>query len=202
MTLRTGVYIVPTHRWYIERTVWLIAGMVLLASTLLALLVQLSAQTPATQTNTTENLNFAMDGDLSFGYNDSFGSEAPSAGSLNFGGTANLKGYYYDPKFLSFNASPYYNQSRQNAESRSLFNNGGFDFTSNLFSGSHFPGSFNYSKGVNAVSQFGIPGSTVEHAAVLAARSKRLRLVSISSGFCCRTSRSYSKDSRWQAQDQ
>jgi hypothetical protein len=39
MTLRTGVYIVPTHHWYIERTVWLIAGIVLLASTALALLV-------------------------------------------------------------------------------------------------------------------------------------------------------------------
>ena len=39
MALRTGVYIVPTHRWYIERTVWLIAGFVLLASTALALLV-------------------------------------------------------------------------------------------------------------------------------------------------------------------
>jgi hypothetical protein len=38
MALRTGVYIVPTHRWYIERTVWLIAGFVLLASTALALL--------------------------------------------------------------------------------------------------------------------------------------------------------------------
>jgi hypothetical protein len=24
MTLRSGVYIVPTDRWYIERTVWLI----------------------------------------------------------------------------------------------------------------------------------------------------------------------------------
>jgi hypothetical protein len=39
MTLRSGVYIVPTGRWYIERTVWLIAGTVLLASTALALLV-------------------------------------------------------------------------------------------------------------------------------------------------------------------
>jgi hypothetical protein len=36
---RTDVYIVPTHRWYIERTVWLIAGIVLLASTTLALTV-------------------------------------------------------------------------------------------------------------------------------------------------------------------
>ena len=40
MTARTtGLYIVPTHRWYIERTVWLIAGIVLLCSTLLAALV-------------------------------------------------------------------------------------------------------------------------------------------------------------------
>jgi len=39
MAMRTGVYIVPTHRWYIERTVWLIAGIVLLVSTALALLM-------------------------------------------------------------------------------------------------------------------------------------------------------------------
>ncbi len=39
MTLRSGVYIVPTDRWYIERTVWLIAGVVLLASTAMALLM-------------------------------------------------------------------------------------------------------------------------------------------------------------------
>jgi hypothetical protein len=38
MTLRSGVYIVPTNRWYIERTVWLIAGIVLLACTAMALL--------------------------------------------------------------------------------------------------------------------------------------------------------------------
>ncbi len=36
MALRTGVYVVPTHRWYIERTVWLIAGIVLLIGTTLA----------------------------------------------------------------------------------------------------------------------------------------------------------------------
>jgi hypothetical protein len=39
MTQRTGVYIVPTHRWYIERTVWLIAGVVLLTGAALALLI-------------------------------------------------------------------------------------------------------------------------------------------------------------------
>lgn len=39
MALRRGIYVVPTHRWYIERTVWLIAGIVLLTCTALALLV-------------------------------------------------------------------------------------------------------------------------------------------------------------------
>jgi hypothetical protein len=38
MTPRAGIYIVPTHRWYIERTVWLIAGLVLLLGTGLAVL--------------------------------------------------------------------------------------------------------------------------------------------------------------------
>lgn len=38
MSLRRGIYIVPTHRWYIERSVWLVAGGVLLAATGLAAL--------------------------------------------------------------------------------------------------------------------------------------------------------------------
>ena len=36
MRLRQGLYIVPTDRWYIERAVWLVAGVVLIASTLAA----------------------------------------------------------------------------------------------------------------------------------------------------------------------
>jgi hypothetical protein len=39
MRFRSGIYIVPTDRWYIERTVWLIAGCVLLLATGLAALV-------------------------------------------------------------------------------------------------------------------------------------------------------------------
>jgi hypothetical protein len=38
MNWRSGIYVVPTDRWYVERAVWLIAGCVLLASTALALL--------------------------------------------------------------------------------------------------------------------------------------------------------------------
>ena len=36
MSTSTKLYIVPTDRWYIERTVWLIAGIVLLAATSVA----------------------------------------------------------------------------------------------------------------------------------------------------------------------
>ena len=36
MAFRSGIYIVPTNRWYIERTVWLIAGCVLIVATALA----------------------------------------------------------------------------------------------------------------------------------------------------------------------
>ena len=39
MSTSSKLYIVPTERWYIERTVWLIAGIVLLAATALAALV-------------------------------------------------------------------------------------------------------------------------------------------------------------------
>jgi Protein of unknown function (DUF2892) len=40
MTFGSGIYIVPTNRWYIERTVWLIAGLVLLLGTALSALYQ------------------------------------------------------------------------------------------------------------------------------------------------------------------
>ncbi|MGD8495952.1 MAG: DUF2892 domain-containing protein [Gemmatimonadales bacterium] len=40
MAFRSGIYIVPTDSWYIERSVWLTAGFVLLASTILAWLVE------------------------------------------------------------------------------------------------------------------------------------------------------------------
>jgi hypothetical protein len=40
MAFRSGIYVVPTDTWYIERSVWLTAGIVLLVSTALAWLVE------------------------------------------------------------------------------------------------------------------------------------------------------------------
>lgn len=42
MKLRSGIYLVPIDRWYIERAVWLIAGTLLLFVTALAGFVQLA----------------------------------------------------------------------------------------------------------------------------------------------------------------
>lgn len=39
MSFRSGTYIVPTDEWYVERTVWGVAGIVLLTATTLAWLV-------------------------------------------------------------------------------------------------------------------------------------------------------------------
>jgi hypothetical protein len=119
-------------------------------------LARVSAQTTAAQPNS-DGLNFAMDGDLSFGYNDSFGNQAPSTGNLNFGGAANVKGYYYDPKFLSFTASPYYSQSRLNSNFDSVFDSSGITASAQFFTGSHAPGSFSYTRTYNRESQFGLP---------------------------------------------
>ena len=44
-----------------------------------------------------DNLNLNLDADASFGYNGSFGHRIAGAQNLNFGGTGNLKGYYYNP---------------------------------------------------------------------------------------------------------
>jgi len=122
-----------------------------------ALLLRLSAQAPANHTNSSEGANFSMDADLSLGYNDSFGNQLPSAGNLNFGGTANIKGYYYDPKFLSFSASPYYSESRLNSNYNSVFDSSGITASAQFFSGSHTPGSFSYSRSYNREGQFGLP---------------------------------------------
>ncbi len=128
-----------------------------LARALWVLLV-LSALPAAGQVQVGDNLDLNLNGIMSMGYNGIYGNQITSSHGLNVGGNGTLSGSYYDPNFLTFNFSPYYNQSRQNSEFRSLFNDGGFDFTSNLFSGSHFPGSIGFSKSWDSQGTFHLPG--------------------------------------------
>jgi len=90
MTIRTGTYIVPTHRWYIERTVWLIAGMVLVASTALALLWNPLAILGVTATGLF-SINVALTGFCPvgnvlrlFGFTPMLGSATPTRWNLYF----------------------------------------------------------------------------------------------------------------------
>src|SRR5581483_6379553 len=97
-------------------------------------------------------------GTLSGGYSASYGNLISSSHGLNFGGTANLSGFYYNPSFLSFNIAPYYGQSRANSNYQSIFDSSGVNLSTSVFSGSHFPGSISYSKAYDSQGSFAIPG--------------------------------------------
>ena len=121
-------------------------------------LILLLALPAAAQIQVGDNLNMNLNGVVGVGYNDVWGSDISSSHSLNFNGNGTLSGFYYNPNFVNFNLSPYYNQSSQNSESRSLFNSTGFEFNSGIFGGSHFPGSINFAKSWDSEGNFGIPG--------------------------------------------
>jgi len=121
-------------------------------------LLLLLALPAAGQIQVGDNLNLNANGILTAGYNGVYGNQINSSHGLNFGGNGTLSGSYYDPNFLSFNLSPYYNQARSNSEFRSLFNDSGFDFTSNIFAGSHFPGSVGFSRSWDSQGSFNMPG--------------------------------------------
>ena len=90
MTLRSGLYIVPTHRWYIERTVWLIAGLILLVFTLLAALdrpLWVLAIIGLGLTSVTVSLTgFCAVGNVLrlFGFTPMLGASGPTPGNLYF----------------------------------------------------------------------------------------------------------------------
>jgi hypothetical protein len=90
MALRSGIYIVPTHRWYIERTVWLIAGLVLLAITALAALYQplwvLGIIAVGLSSITVALTGFCVVGNVLrlFGFTPMLGRKAPTPGNLYF----------------------------------------------------------------------------------------------------------------------
>ncbi len=120
--------------------------------------ILLLALPAAAQIQVGDNLNMNLNGVVGVGYNDVWGSDISSSHAVDFNGNGTLSGFYYNPNFLNFNLSPYYNQSSQNSESRSLFNSTGFEFNSGIFGGSHFPGSITYAKSWDSEGNFGVPG--------------------------------------------
>src|ERR1700688_1223589 len=134
---------------------------------ILALLVLLMAQllyaqnqpqNQAPELSVGENTKLSAGGLFTFGYSGDYGDVVSSQHGLTFGVDGRLAGYYYNPNFISFTATPYYNQSRDNSSYQSLTGATGVSATVDLFKGSHFPGSVSYRYDRNSSGTFGLAG--------------------------------------------
>ena len=62
-----------------------------------------------------DQLALTAGGNVSAGYSGSYTNEGPSSHGLLFGGNGDISGSYHSPQFLSFDVSPFYNQSRNDS---------------------------------------------------------------------------------------
>ncbi len=112
----------------------------------------------AAQVGIGSEVQMTANGDISAGYNGSYGNDIDSSHGIGVGGAAALNGFFYNPNFLSFNVNPYYNQSRTNSSNGSISDASGVSLSTSIFGGSHFPGSVNYAAAWNSSGNYGIPG--------------------------------------------
>jgi hypothetical protein len=130
--------------------IWGLARLLQAGALLLAL--PLAAQVKLGETTNSAN------GTISTGYSATSGNMTESTHGWTVGGTATLAGSYYSPNFLSYNISPYLNQSRANSNFQSISDASGVNASTNIFAGSRFPGSVNYSYAYNAEGNYAVPG--------------------------------------------
>jgi hypothetical protein len=97
-------------------------------------------------------------GTIASGYTADYGNLTGSTHNWTVGGSATAAGSFYTPNFLSYNASFYLNQSQANSNFQSISDASGVNVTTNIFGGSHFPGSISYSKGYNSEGNYSVPG--------------------------------------------
>ncbi len=129
-----------------------------LARTLGWLVVLALAPWACCQVQIGENTKINAGGLFTVGYAGDYGNQIPSSHGLQFGASGNLSGYYYNPNFVNFNVTPYYNQSKADSDYQSLTNASGVAATANFFTGSHFPGSVTYRYDYNSTGTFGLAG--------------------------------------------
>ncbi len=130
---------------FFQCAAWVTAGLLLMAN-------RAGAQIRLGETSTSGS------GTISSGYTANYGNMTPSTHGWTFGGAANLTGSFHSPNFLSYNVSPYLNQSRANSNFQSISNASGVNLSANIFAGSKFPGSITYSKAYNSDGNFAVPG--------------------------------------------
>jgi hypothetical protein len=124
----------------------------------IGLTILVMAQLAAAQITVGDNTKLNAGALFTFGYAGEYGDEIPSNHGLNFGVDGKFSGYYYNPNFISFTATPYFNQSRANSSYQSLTGASGVNGTANFFSGSNFPGSVSYHYDANSTGTFGLVG--------------------------------------------
>lgn len=105
-----------------------------------------------------ENLFLKSSGTVTAGYSGDSGDAISSAHSLNVGVSGAAEGFYYNPNFLSFNVTPYYNQSKADSASQSLSNGSGVAAQMSLFTGSRFPATFSYRADFNTTTSANVIG--------------------------------------------
>lgn len=110
------------------------------------------------------DLTAGMDGTLGVGYGADAGGASGHAVTLS--GVGNISGSFYDPRFLSFWATPSYNRSQSNSGGEaggvgggSLTNASSVGAGFGIFGGSHFPGNVSLNKTYNSSGSFGVPGT-------------------------------------------
>ena len=129
-------------------------------ATLAGILVLLVAASRANaQVTVGDDLKMNLNGELNAGYSGVYGDTIPSSHGLNFGGSGNLNGSYYNPNFLNFSVTPYYNQSRNDSGFQSLTDATGVNAAVNLFTGSRYPGYVDYSYARNSTGILGLVGT-------------------------------------------
>lgn len=122
---------------------------------LLGLLIALPA---SAQLKVGDNLSLNLNGTLGAGYSADSGSGLPSEHALDLSANGQLDGYYFNPKFLTFTVTPYYNRSQENSGAGSITNATSISIGTGIFGGSRFPGSISWGKTFNSSSTYGLPG--------------------------------------------
>src|SRR5215467_5534217 len=133
------------------------ACVLLVVSAALIIAVMLSARPAVAQVAVGDDVKLSLAGDLSTGYNGTFGDNGAGHG-LGLGGNASIHGYYYNPQFLTFDLQPFYNRSQSNSSFQSITDSSGLVGSASFFNGSNFPGSISFNKTFDSTGQFGIPG--------------------------------------------
>ena len=124
---------------------------------LIALLV--IAPLVSAQIQVGENTTLNASGLVTGGYAGDYGNTINSSHGLEVGINGSLNGDYFNPNFLNFVITPYYNQSRNDSSYQSLTGASGVAATANIFTGSHFPGAVSYHYDYNSTGTNGLIGT-------------------------------------------